>query len=339
VSPHPPTVLIRAVGPADAVTFRAVRLRALRDHPEAFGRAPEEIDGVEVLAECFARASAELDFVLGAFDGDALVGMIGCHREPLVKHRHTAYIWGVYVVPERRGAGLGGRLLDVCLGRAREWPDLDSVWLEVTTTNRDARALYASRGFKSVAIKPRTLKVGDRYHDEELMSLQLVRVEAAMRARDGVATAREVGRYRITVGDGRSTEALVAAGQYGYAHSCLDSESFPARHFGGERAREIVLLELDRSLPSDAIIAAAARLGLERPTYEDALYFGVAHPEAQRERPIVFLHDPWFGFFGRRDVLCLWSNAGRRELGLEGYDDPRDPTHRFAFVQPDGVRS
>jgi len=28
-------------------------------------------------------------------------------------------------------------------------------------------------------------------------------------------TARVVGSYRITVGDGRSTEALVAAGQYG----------------------------------------------------------------------------------------------------------------------------
>jgi len=172
-----------------------------------------------------------------------------------------------------------------------------------------------------------------RLQGDRPVAEQLARVEASMRARGSVATARVVGSYRITVGDGRTTEALVAAGQYGYAHSCLNSESFPARHFGGERIREIVLLELDRSLPSDEIIAAAARLGLERPNYEDALYFGVAHPEAQRERPIVFLHDPWFGFFGRRDVLCLWTNAGRRELGLEGYDDPWPPSHRFAFVK------
>jgi len=47
---------------------------------------------------------------------------------------------------------------------------------------------------------------------------------------------------------------------------------------------------------------------------------------------VVFLHDPWVGFFGRRDVLCLWSNAGRRELGLEGFDDTWGPRHRFAFV-------
>ncbi|HKW91003.1 MAG TPA: AAA family ATPase [Methylomirabilota bacterium] len=178
-----------------------------------------------------------------------------------------------------------------------------------------------------------------RLEGDRPVAEQLARVEASMGAPADGATTRVVGRYRITVGDGRSTEALVAAGQYGYAHSCLNSECFPARHFGGARVREIVLLELDRPLPSDGIIAAAARLGLERPTYEDALYFGVAHPEAQRERPIVFLHDPWFGFFGRRDVLCLWSNAGRRELGLEGYDEPWSPNHRFAFVRRDGVRS
>jgi len=52
----------------------------------------------------------------------------------------------------------------------------------------------------------------------------------------------------------------------------------------------------------------------------------------QQEHPVIFLHDPWFGYFGRRDVLCLWSNAGRRELGLEGFDDTWGPRHRFAFL-------
>jgi hypothetical protein len=51
---------------------------------------------------------------------------------------------------------------------------------------------------------------------------------------------------------------------------------------------------------------------------------------------VVFLHDPWFGFFGRRDVLSLWTNADRRELGLEGFDDPWRPSWRFAFVRRPG---
>jgi hypothetical protein len=36
-------------------------------------------------------SSFEFDFVLGAFDGDTLVGVAGCRRERLVKHRHTAH--------------------------------------------------------------------------------------------------------------------------------------------------------------------------------------------------------------------------------------------------------
>jgi len=140
-------------------------------------------------------------------------------------------------------------------------------------------------------------------------------------------------RYRVTRGDPRSTEQLVESGRYGYAHSCVTSENFPVR--AGAAApleREIVLLAFDREVTAAEALAEAARLGLERPSYEDALYFGVEHPDVQQQHPVVFLHDPWVGFFGRRDVLCLWSNAGRRELGLEGFDDTWGPPHRFAFV-------
>lgn len=138
--------------------------------------------------------------------------------------------------------------------------------------------------------------------------------------------------FPITIGDGRSTEQLVEAGGYGYAHSCVTSENFPARPFGTGVVRSIVLVEFGRALTSAEAIARAAELGLARPTYEDALYFGIQYPDVQRRHPVVFLHDPWFGFFGRRDVLCLWSNAGRRELGLEGFDDLWPDDYRFAFV-------
>jgi hypothetical protein len=143
--------------------------------------------------------------------------------------------------------------------------------------------------------------------------------------------------YRITTGDGRSTEELVEAGNYGYAHSCVNSENFPARHHGTSQVREIVLLEFDHDVTADEAMTEAARLGLECPRYEDALYFGIEYPDVQREGPVIFLHDPWFGFFGRRDVLCLWNNAGRRELGLDGFDDRWPGNVRFAFVGPAGV--
>lgn len=140
-------------------------------------------------------------------------------------------------------------------------------------------------------------------------------------------------RYRITRAGPRSTEQLVEAGGYGYAHSCVTSENFPSRGPAAGPA-EIVLFGFDHAVTAGEALAEAARRGLARPTYEDALHFGAEHPDTQREHAIVFLHEPWVGYFGRRDVLCLWSNAGRRELGLEGFDDPYGPDYRFAFVAP-----
>ena len=38
---------IRLMTPADAAAYHALRIRSVREHPEAFGRSPEEVDGVE----------------------------------------------------------------------------------------------------------------------------------------------------------------------------------------------------------------------------------------------------------------------------------------------------
>ena len=141
--------------------------------------------------------------------------------------------------------------------------------------------------------------------------------------------------YRIIVGDGRTTEEHVEAGNYGDAHTQVVTENFPARQFGGNRAREVVLLSVDHDVSSDEATKEAAGLGLESPYYEDALYFGIAFPDVQLQGPVAFLHYPWFGFYGRRDVLCRWNNAGRKELGLERFDNPWTQDYRLAFVRAD----
>ena len=165
---------IRVLEPRDARAFRDLRLRALREHPEAFGRTPEEMDSADAVAERFRRsAGSDADAVLGAFDGDALVGVAGCHRADGAKRRHVAVIWGVYVAPEWRRTGVARRLFLATVAHARTWPGLDALWLDVTTVNAAARALYASCGFESAGLRPRALKVGDRLYDEELMILRL----------------------------------------------------------------------------------------------------------------------------------------------------------------------
>ena len=145
--------------------------------------------------------------------------------------------------------------------------------------------------------------------------------------------------YNITLGDGRTTEELVAAANYGYCHSQVFSDNFPNRPFNGKTPRQIVLISFDHPVSSEEATAEAAKQGLERPFYEDALYFGIDYPDVQLETPVAFLHDPWLGNHGRRDAICLWSNQGRRELGLEGFDDLWPPNYRLAFVRPASAAS
>ena len=76
--------------------------------------------------------------------------------------------------------------------------------------------------------------------------------------------------YHIILGDGRTTEELVVAASYGYCHSQVFSDDFPARLFNSET----VLLTFDRPVSSEEATAEAVKQGLKRPYYEDALYFG-----------------------------------------------------------------
>lgn len=139
--------------------------------------------------------------------------------------------------------------------------------------------------------------------------------------------------FRLTkIGDGRTTEELVRDGNYNYANSNVNSTNFPVRPTK-RGAREIVLLEFDHDPTSEEVLAEAAKQNLDRPVYEDALYFGVEHPKVQLERPVVFLHESWRGPYGNLYVLDLWSDAGDRELYLTYFVRRWDRYYRFAFVR------
>jgi len=75
----------------------------------------------------------------------------------------------MYVTPRVRKQQIGRRLVQEALQILKEHPLIEQVHLSVVQTNEAAKALYQSLGFESYAIEPRALKIGDMYHDEELM--------------------------------------------------------------------------------------------------------------------------------------------------------------------------
>ena len=119
-------------------------------------------------------ASSDDTFVLGAFT-PALSGVVGFFRRQGLKSRHKGMVWGMYVAPEARGQGLARGLMQALISRAAGLPDLEQLVIGVVTTNQAARRLYASLGFISYGLESEALKIGDRYLDEDFLSLDLRR--------------------------------------------------------------------------------------------------------------------------------------------------------------------
>lgn len=164
---------IRELTAADAEIFRALRLRALQEEPEAFGSSWEE-ENARPLAQTIARLQTEGMIAFGARDADGhLVGMVRLFRHDGVKVSHKADIISLYVAPEVRGRGVGRMLMEAAIERARATPGVEQLLLAVNATNTPARNLYLTLGFEPFGREPLALKIGDRYYDEELMALFL----------------------------------------------------------------------------------------------------------------------------------------------------------------------
>ena len=88
------------------------------------------------------------------------------------KLRHKGLIWGVYVRPSARRAGLGMALLARVLDHARGGA-VEEVRLSVVASNGAAIRFYEAAGFEAYGVERRALKVAGRYHNEVLMAARL----------------------------------------------------------------------------------------------------------------------------------------------------------------------
>ena len=163
---------IRRLTAADAIEYRALRLRALREHPDAFRSGYEEEAANP--ADWAARRLGSDGFFLGAFDAaGTLIGTVGIALEQRAKLRHQGKVLGMYVAPEHTRRGVGRALIDACIAQARGIPHLESLVLTVTSSNEHAVRLYRNAGFVEYGREPRTMKVDGRYFDKTLMFLDL----------------------------------------------------------------------------------------------------------------------------------------------------------------------
>lgn len=141
---------VRRLGAGDVQDFRTIRLAALAEAPDAFGsvHAREAVRSAAEHAETLASST-----VFGAYAADAIVGMVGWKQEQGPKTSHKGFVWGFYVAPPARRAGIGTALLAAIVASARE--RVEQLTLTVVSDNAGAIALYERFGFAAYGVEPR----------------------------------------------------------------------------------------------------------------------------------------------------------------------------------------
>jgi RimJ/RimL family protein N-acetyltransferase len=161
-------IQIRRLAPSEGAAYREIRLEALHGNPEAFG-STYQAESARPLAH-FAERVASCP-VFGAFSGAEIVGMAGFLGREGAKDAHKGYLWGMYVQPGARNAGVGRKLAEAVIDYARQ--NVEILQLDVVSENEAARQLYASLGFVEYGIERKALKQNGRYYDEVLMAKDL----------------------------------------------------------------------------------------------------------------------------------------------------------------------
>lgn len=133
-------------------------------------------------------------------------------------------------------------------------------------------------------------------------------------------------------GDGRNGKQLFRDAGFRWvwdeARSFVENEHFPVTASFDDVDFEFVEFSHDPS--TDEVLAEFKRLGLMRPTAEDALRFAIKYPEEQRKAPLIFFHEPWDAGLGHLPVLFL-AKSNRGQL-LDGTHFGRSWDRECRFV-------
>jgi GNAT superfamily N-acetyltransferase len=130
--------VVRLLTVTDAAAYFDLRRRAHGTDPHAFAPAVAADPGLSLtrIESALARdPQAAQACIVGAFTRQ-LVGALGVFREPDARDR--AQLWGLYVTPEQRRAGLGLSLLSAACDRARGMNGVERLQLRVAVACPEA---------------------------------------------------------------------------------------------------------------------------------------------------------------------------------------------------------
>lgn len=166
-------IILREAKPADAVSFRELRLSALQDNPLAFSQDYQRAlsQPPKYWEDTLTHHSDDATIFL-AEHKQMLIGMTGIMRGGSPKLRHAGTVWGVYVRPEWRGLHIAEELIKACLVWAKT-RRIVIAKLGVAAQNTPAVRCYQRCGFEVYGTEPRALCLEGKYYDFYLMAMDL----------------------------------------------------------------------------------------------------------------------------------------------------------------------
>ena len=154
--------MIRRITVHDVDILRPLRREALETDLEAFSSSPSGDLGLDREFARKSLADTAKQATFGAFHDGEIVGMAGVFRQSGDKEKHKAYVWGMFVRPGYRSAGLGRGLLDATIAFARSLEGVTHLHLAASETASTAFRLYESAGFRTWGVEPDALVVEGR---------------------------------------------------------------------------------------------------------------------------------------------------------------------------------
>lgn len=146
--------------------FKDIRLEALQSDPDAFGatfigEASWSDD------EWIKRISDPKRFYLFAKSHDKIIGMVGVAQSK--EEKKILIVIGMYINKEFRKQGLGKRLLEEALDKARKFEGYDQLKLWVHKDQQPAISLYKSMDFVTVEEIGEEENIDPMYHNSLVM--------------------------------------------------------------------------------------------------------------------------------------------------------------------------
>jgi RimJ/RimL family protein N-acetyltransferase len=120
-------------------------------------------------AKFTSRMQDDFSFVMGAFEGNILVGVVTFGREDRIKIKHKGGIYGMFINPDYQGKGVGSALMTLTLEKAFKIEGLRQINLGVMSSNLNAIKLYEKMGFKPYGVEEKAVFVNGNFLDELFM--------------------------------------------------------------------------------------------------------------------------------------------------------------------------